>query len=85
MFEREARREKILEARQRELKLKERERSGKGVREDEESKRKYILQLNPLIRFFTKEKVQSCDLMVKYLFFFFKSQIHKFAPNVVSI
>lgn len=39
LFEREARREKILEARQRELKLKERERSGKGVREDEESKR----------------------------------------------
>ena len=40
LFEREARREKILEARQRELMLKERERSGKGVREDEESKRK---------------------------------------------
>lgn len=39
LFEREARREKILEARQRELKLKERERSGKGPRDDEESKR----------------------------------------------
>ena len=31
LFERESRREKILEARQRELKLKERERSGKHV------------------------------------------------------
>ena len=41
LFEREARREKILEARQRELKLKERERSGKGPREDEE-KRKFL-------------------------------------------
>ena len=39
LFEREARREKILEARQRELKLKERERSGKGPREDEEKRK----------------------------------------------
>ena len=33
LFERETKREKILETRQRELKLKERQRSGVGVRE----------------------------------------------------
>ena len=40
LFERESRREKILEARQRELKLKERERSGKARVDDDAPKRK---------------------------------------------
>ena len=40
LFERESRREKILEARQREWKLKERERSGKARVDDDAPKRK---------------------------------------------
>merc|ERR1712228_65560 len=39
LFERETHREKILDARQRELKLKERQRSGKGDREGDEAKK----------------------------------------------
>ena len=42
LFERESRREKILEARQRELKLKERERSGKARVDEDAPKRKKI-------------------------------------------
>ena len=40
LFERETKREKILDTRQRELKLKERQRSGKGGREDGETKKR---------------------------------------------
>ena len=40
LFERETKREKILDARQRELKLKERQRSGKGDRDGDETKKR---------------------------------------------
>ena len=40
LFERETKREKILDTRQRELKLKERQRSGKGGREDGATKKR---------------------------------------------
>ena len=57
LFERESRREKILEARQRELKLKERERSGKARVDEDAPKRKIFLSrffyiCNPKITLF---------------------------------